>query len=437
MNARFRGPAARRSVIASFIGKRGITARKTLLVGLICVSVLSLFASPTTAQQPQTFFPGAWVDSGPAPTLGGPTPALTGKPLLVGEASKTFPKVIPGGGSAKLCKGTIHSKQGRRCATYKGGRLTKVCTVRSGRGRTCRLFNKNGQVFRICVTRPGEPTRCRRVKAAQALGMGNTNGGPFGQPSRKALGLNDQGFGPLIPAVGAIWSGNEQICTGTLIARGIVLTAGHCLWVNDLLAPQLGGTTYRGLLPDIYFAPGQTWDDSFGLPLPSYPYGKWQAARWNVTSGWAQNDDGLDWGLIELLPDANGNYPGDFTGTFLAHTKIEYGPGAHVYLAGYPSSGLFATDALHKGYGQYHCNSTWDGAWHHNFLANGSWTNWSMTHACTMNGGSSGGPVFVELSDGSWVIGGVISRGHDIGGYSDVQHAPFLYSGLLDFYNSF
>lgn len=418
MSARFRGPVGRQLAPTLFIHERGMTVRKALLVGAVCISVLSLFASPASAQQPP--LPGDYFNNGKAATLG-PKPVPTANPVQVGETPKTFPKVLPSGDSATLCKGTIHSKRGRRCATYKGGRLTKVCTVRAGRGKTCRLFNKNGQVFRICVTRPGEPTRCRSIKTAQTLQANQT--------IRNTLGLNSHGFGTLMPAVGAVWTGDLQICSGTLIGPGVVLTAAHCLYENDL-AGQEHNTTFRGYQPNIGFAPGQSFNTQSGLT--TFDYGFWPAENWWVPQGWVNNDDGMDWGLIKLLPDASGNYPGNTTGWWTALANISYSAGAHAYLTGYPGMGVFGTPSFYYGRAQYFCDSTWDQ------YAQTQGSNVALTYSCNMSGGASGGPVFVELSDGSWVIGGVNNRAlYDTNaGYSHYTHSAYFDNRLVEFYNA-
>ena len=54
----------------------------------------------------------------------------------------------------------------------------------------------------------------------------------------------------------------------------------------------------------------------------------WPAKQVWVTNGWANNDPGVDWGLMELQPDSNGNYPGDTVGNFVAQSNITYNIGA-------------------------------------------------------------------------------------------------------------
>jgi hypothetical protein len=203
----------------------------------------------------------------------------------------------------------------------------------------------------------------------------------------------------------------------------VVLTAGHCLYEQG-----------SGYYPDISFNPGQTWETlpGYGLDIYNPVYGEWAAKYWWVTQGWTDGDGGVDWGLVELYPDANGNYPGDYTGTFLAQANITYYPGAHVYPVGYPALGVFAD--LHEGYGQYYCDTNWEaGDWA--YTAN-TGSNFELYHRCIMTGGASGGPVFVELSDGRWVIGGVANRGYPNKNSVDWMGTSYFDDGIVSFWNA-
>jgi hypothetical protein len=163
--------------------------------------------------------------------------------------------------------------------------------------------------------------------------------------------------------------------------------------------------TPSGYFPGaMYFYPGQTWNST--NTQPHNTYGEWQVKYIWTTQAWANNQDGLDWGLMELWPNASGQYPGDIVGNFQAFERINYVVGAHVYPVGYPASGIFRSAANHYGWGQYFCNTSWNGDTVQDF------GNIMYAHQCAyMTGGASGGPVFVELADGRWVIGGVNNKG--------------------------
>jgi Trypsin-like peptidase domain len=197
--------------------------------------------------------------------------------------------------------------------------------------------------------------------------------------------------------VGRLYAMNADLtrvlstCSATVVARNVVLTAGHCV-------SQPNGAYW----PNLLFVPGQTWNASNPHNIVA-PYGVWQANNW-----WARDDfrkgtsRDLDWGLIEMKPRSDGALIGDVTGSSSIQVGITYNQGARIYSMGYPATGFWATAAGEYGNGQFACDSAWDGAWNY-----GPSQVIRLTFGCTMNGGASGGPVFVQLSDGRWVIGGV------------------------------
>jgi trypsin len=209
-----------------------------------------------------------------------------------------------------------------------------------------------------------------------------------------------------MPGVVRFYKDNEGWCSGTLLLRGIVLTAAHCLFAN-----RTDGDGLYGYFPttSLVVTPGN-YADLTGRGRA--PYGNWEVANAWVPQGWADEDGGLDWGLVALKPDASGNYAGDYTGTYAAQWNAQIPVGAQFFKVGYPYTGPFRTASWYFGHGQYFCDVSWDGD-HGN--------NWAYTISsfnlwlgpCEMNGGSSGGPVFVRFTDGSWKIVGVNNRGYD------------------------
>ena len=154
--------------------------------------------------------------------------------------------------------------------------------------------------------------------------------------------------------MGRLWQGDgngnfQGFCSGTLVSRGVVLTAGHCLYGNA----EMGGGGY--IAGPAFFLPGQTWNAN-GTPNPLY--GEWEAKDWWVTQAWVDDQDGLDWGFLELKPNAQGQYPGDVTGSFQIMANIDWNCcEIRTYVVGYPGSGIFA--AYPFGNGQYFCDNTW------------------------------------------------------------------------------
>ena len=171
------------------------------------------------------------------------------------------------------------------------------------------------------------------------------------------------------------------------------------------------------------FAPGQTAFD--GYPgLANKQYGEWQAQGWWVPQAWADGDPGHDWGFMLLYPHSDGAFPGDSVGAYDMFQNIRYsGNGDHVQLSGYPAEGLWTTLNFDQGVNQYYVEGGWDGLYQAD--THGA-NNYMLAWSSTMTGGSSGGPILVELGDHTWVIGGVISQGHLCCGYVRGFRRPVL-----------
>jgi hypothetical protein len=324
---------------------------------------------------------------------GGSTPGSGRGTSVGGEEGPA--EVLPTGGRGRVVKRCTRTRRKRTCRYLRGGRLLKVCVKRRGRRQGCRIVGSGAAAA-------GQ--RGRRAEAARLQRHGYTN--------------------PILPGVVRFyWEGNSARgggwCSGTLVRRGIVLTAAHCLYPNanepyqnqyyDFFYQDYGAMT---IAPGNYTNQGQ----------PSYPYGIWKVASSWVPTGWQNEDGGLDWALAVIEPDANGNYPGDYTGTYSAYWNANLPVGTRFYNVGYPMSNAFFTAAFSFGNGQYHCDSVWDGQ-----NANGSDPNHASSWAividpCPMNGGASGGPVFAQFRDGSWGIISVnnrgINRADGFGGYN-------------------
>jgi hypothetical protein len=94
--------------------------------------------------------------------------------------------------------------------------------------------------------------------------------------------------------------------------------------------------------------------------------------------------------------------------------------GAHYYDVGYSASGVFELPSNGYGNTQYFCDISFNGerfsdpvltSGVDNLASDDVKVTAGTVNGCQHTGGSSGGPVFLLMSDGSWVINGVNSSG--------------------------
>jgi hypothetical protein len=167
----------------------------------------------------------------------------------------------------------------------------------------------------------------------------------------------------------------NMVCSGTAVAssnHSVVDTAGHCLYLNGEWAKN------------VIFCP--LYDNG------TTPYGCWAARDLEVPSDWIDakpNDLHHDMGMIIVSPNSEGNLTDVVGGAGWAYNQS----GKQTFSAyGYPAAPPF------DGQTRQSCENASGTSWKH---GGGS----VISIPCKMNGGSSGGPWFIQ-SGGNWYLNG-------------------------------
>ncbi len=191
---------------------------------------------------------------------------------------------------------------------------------------------------------------------------------------------------------------NWHFCTGTIVARNLVLTAGHCV--------AKAGTYFT----EWYFIPGLNGSLTSAIAT----YGEWTATDAVTPNLWRFNGNYAgDWAFLMFgnVP-ANGNqYIGDVLGKFDIHADP---PGGTKISYGYPAEGWFASNNFQAcsfdSCVMYQCTSrvTDSNTQYLQTLVDpgasyGGW--YEVGFGCWSTGGASGGPIFQLINNKWWVTG--------------------------------
>ncbi len=280
------------------------------------------------------------------------------------------------------------------------GKLRKKCKTRRG-ARVCKFYRARIHI-KTCKKKPGRDRRCKKFKAGatrtvrSSIATTKNSASPVPASIKNLAGQGYQA--PAIPAVGRMYYNGGGWCSGTLIYVGVVLTAGHCIH---------GAEKGQGYYPaeSLQFTPGHYWNGT----AAATDYGTWEVAnRWTTQHYVDYGAEGYDFGILLLKPDANGRFPGEYTGTFASFGNVALNAGLDVWRIGYPTEGPWLQPYYGGGNAQYYCRENFQEV-KRNPAYGPVWLR--FINKCPMNGGSSGGPNFVQFSDGSWGIVGVNNRG--------------------------
>ncbi|HEU4514569.1 MAG TPA: hypothetical protein VFR87_15790 [Nocardioidaceae bacterium] len=225
-----------------------------------------------------------------------------------------------------------------------------------------------------------------------------------GKPTRPGAGDGGGGGGTtLSTTTGAVWSdmtaavarttgkvfftlgGTNYVCSASAVEGGsvnLVLTAGHCVWDDT-----------AGFASRWVFVPG--YDGG------TEPYGRWTASALFTTAGWSESGDAFpdDAGLVAVTDGGSGSLA-ETLGTTLPTMAAQSGQdlsGAVYSAFGYPAAQKYRGTTLAYCEGPVQSGTGRDAD--------------TMSMACDMTGGSSGGPWY-SAANGTGQIVSVNSYGY-------------------------
>lgn len=173
-----------------------------------------------------------------------------------------------------------------------------------------------------------------------------------------------------------------DVCTAAVVARDIVMTAGHCVF--DLASRQRNeGWVFFPKMKG-HLKQSDAWTGT-------------RAAYWSQFA--SDPNTALDYAFIRIK-NRNGHSLGSVTGV---NRILEYASPRRIEMQGYPASGPFAQRCHFKSCYVWYCNSPLGGTYHDPY-------GYELGMGCKTSEGSSGGPWFMRYK-GGWAIGSLVSTG--------------------------
>jgi hypothetical protein len=234
-----------------------------------------------------------------------------------------------------------------------------------------------------------------------------TRGKPGGGSTTSVTGASWTGGGAVLATTGKVlftMGGSNYVCSGSVVAdgtagRALALTAGHCVYDE---AANAFATNWM-------FVPA--FDSSPTFTCSATVYGCWTASALVTTTGWANGDFNNDVGFAVL--GAGGKTSAQIDDVVGAQ-QIAFNT-AHpttVHAFGYPAAGTYTGNDL------VYCAGT-----DAKDTVTGS-TTYSI--ACSLNGGSSGGPWFRDFNSTTGVGTLTSVNSYTYRGVKNRMYGPYL-----------
>ncbi len=207
-------------------------------------------------------------------------------------------------------------------------------------------------------------------------------------------------------------------CSGTVVARDVILTAGHCV-LDFPAAPTTANPTPSPLplkavkvsfIPGLYGATSGLgeWHTATADDIHPSP-GFFNDLRADTPEVTPIDETTNDWALIKLAPNSSGQHIGDVTGIVPVAPDLGRAPLAKLSLH-YPAGGFFSEHC--RGGNPLNCQPVFCTSPNPPVFSADKPGRYVVSIGCPLMNGSSGGGVF-SFFNGQWWVVSVISRGPD------------------------